>query len=298
MTAQAPAPPSPSAGLIEAHRVSLQARKLSLRTVTDACELLYRVDRGLACTGGLTTALPHELESWLASSPGWSAWTVATYHQHLRRFYKWATRRVDPWLTYDPSEELQRPRPRPPIPDPATDDQVIVCLTQARWPWRLHCQLAAWAGLRPIEIASLCREHVSKTHIRVLSGKGDKPAILPTHPKLWKIIEPLPAGPVTHKASGEPADAHWVSIQTGAYLRKTLKAGTSLRHLRHWYATWLLDNGYTIREVQELMRHSSIVTTQGYTFVKQDRLRQAIQALPDFGAAEDGPFGDGTGRAA
>ncbi len=47
--------------------------------------------------------------------------------------------------------------------------------------------------------------------------------------------------------------------------------------LRHTYATRLLDQGFTIREVQELLGHSNVATTQIYTHVNPGSLREKVQ---------------------
>lgn len=284
---------SPSGFMIEAHRIWMRAGDFSHNTIRDGCELLYRVDTDLAPQGGLKHALPDELEAWLAGSyrpcppwatepeVDWAAWTRATYYHHIRRFYRWATRPGDPWLTYDPSINLRRPRPRKTIPNPATTEQVTICVTEAKEPWRLHCQLAAYGGLRPIEIAALKREDVTRKHIRIEHGKGDKPAVVPCHRRIWAAVEHRPAGHLTRTLRGRKASDHWVSTKTAEYLRETLNVGVSLKQLRSWYATYLLDLGYNIREVQELMRHESVQTTQIYTAVSPSRLEDAIRDLPD-----------------
>jgi len=53
----------------------------------------------------------------------------------------------------------------------------------------------------------------------------------------------------------------------------------SIHRCRHTYATALLRSGVNIRVVQELMRHSSLASTQRYTAVDEDERRDAINRL-------------------
>lgn len=301
----------PCADLIADHREWMEAGAFSKRSIDDACELLDRVDRHLAAVHmeregvplGLAGAYPEELTAWLAQRhcpPGyrqWSAQTRATYRQHLRRFYAWANDSDDPRLTYDPSVRLRRPKVNKSVPSPTPQAQVEQILARARQPWWLHCLLAAKVGMRPIEIAAARRSDFTATHVRIPHGKGDKPATLPLDGEVWEAVRDLPPGPITRKLGGGPANANWVSNLTAAHLRR-IGVPTSLRYLRHWYATWLLDHGVTLREVQELMRHESVATTQGYTAVTEARLRAAILTLPRFGVAAGGGGGGRSGVAA
>ena len=68
------------------------------------------------------------------------------------------------------------------------------------------------------------------------------------------------------------------SVITKAAERAGITAEVSPHTLRHSYATHLLDGGADVRVVQELLGHASVTTTQVYTLVTVDRLREVYAA--------------------
>jgi integrase/recombinase XerD len=69
----------------------------------------------------------------------------------------------------------------------------------------------------------------------------------------------------------------WVVLRKAAR-RAGVGAQVSPHTLRHSFATHLLDGGADVRVVQELLGHASVTTTQVYTLVTVDRLREVYAA--------------------
>ena len=138
--------------------------------------------------------------------------------------------------------------------------------------------LALLAGLRAHEIAKIRGEDVTADLIYV-EGKGQVRAALPTHPDIWALAQ-------RHDEPGYwypgPEDGHLrgntISIRVGQLFRGLNITG-SIHRCRHTYGTRLLRRGAHIRTVQKLMRHASLATTQVYTDVSDDELRDAIGLL-------------------
>ncbi len=125
-----------------------------------------------------------------------------------------------------------------------------------------------------------------------LRGKGDKERIVPMGSYAAAALSAylVQARPgLAAKGRGTPAvflnarggrlsrQAAWLALRAAAE-RAGITKDVSPHTLRHSYATHLLDGGADVRVVQELLGHASVTTTQVYTLVTVDRLREVYAA--------------------
>lgn len=260
--------------MIETHLTWMRAGTYAANTVRDADKLLHRLHRELPM--GLDAATGGELAEWLAQE-GWSEQTVVTYYKHIVRFYRWAANPRDPWMSMDPSVDLRRPTAQPGLPRPALETVVRAAIFDLVEPWRLACRLTALAGLRPCEVATITRHDVTQQRITI-KGKGGKTRSIPTHRLIWETVWSRPPGPlVTYR--GRPVSAEYVS-RAGAYALRHAGLDITLYRLRHYFGTVIQEKYRDIRVTQKLMGHASITTTEVYTLVTDQRMRDAIDTLP------------------
>ncbi|MGZ0711135.1 site-specific tyrosine recombinase XerD (plasmid) [Coraliomargarita sp. W4R53] len=173
-------------------------------------------------------------------------------------------------------------------PAPFTDDAdggVAAELTAIRD--RALLELLYATGARVSEIIQLDVDDVSQGDVLRVRGKGSKERIVPVgsyaraavDAYLTRVRPELSRrGTATPKlflgARGAPLSRQsaWLLIQAAAE-RAQLTAHVSPHTLRHSFATHLLQGGADVRVVQELLGHASVATTQIYTHVSVDALR-------------------------
>ena len=261
--------------LIEPHLRHLRAAGFADNTIEDRGSVLRRVDRDLDM--GLLDATVPELDDWLAQFR--TNQTKATYYGHLVGFFTWATEGDDPWIDWNPTANLKRPKVPATVPRPCTDDALGVILARASEPYRTWALLAACAGLRAFEIATIERAAFTPDLIYV-KGNGGKNATIPTHHLVWEAVKDLPPGRIARGKTGVDLSPTRVSSLFGQHMRAIGLVGVSLHPLRHWLGTRSLQETGNLRVVQELLRHSSPATTAIYTQVTDEQRRSAVSALP------------------
>jgi len=147
------------------------------------------------------------------------------------------------------------------------------------------------SGLRRAELASISLNDINLKDgtVRVL-GKGNKIRIVPVGEKAIEAVNNyLPArkelGKIQDKQAlflldnGKRMTPGAVYHIVKKYFRGIADSGKAHPHkLRHSFATHLLDHGAEIRAVQEMLGHSSLRTTQRYTHLTIDRLKQAYDS--------------------
>jgi len=158
---------------------------------------------------------------------------------------------------------------------------------------RTLLELLYAAGLRVSEAISLDVEHLvrNESYVHVI-GKGDKERVVPVGDVALEWLERYLAWPRaawmaaagTPDGAGSPLfvttrgrrlgrQAAWSAVK-GAADAADLGNRVSPHTLRHSFATHLLEGGADLRVVQELLGHASIATTQLYTHVTGERIRE------------------------
>lgn len=219
---------------------------------------------------------PAELASWL---DGFTGWTRRTYYSHLHSLYLWLVERGD--VSESPMPALRRGRTPRPRPNPLTSEETTRVLTAAD-----DARLLAWltlgiyAGLRAHEIAKIHGRDVTQSALYVV-GKGGQGASVPTHPLIWNLAQSYPRAGYwfpSPQRDREHVSASLVGQRVRDHFRAYGLSG-SIHRTRATYGTELLRSGANIRIVQELLRHSSLTSTEHYLGITEEEKRAAILRL-------------------
>ncbi|KAA2236820.1 tyrosine recombinase [Salinarimonas soli] len=213
----------------------------------------------------------------------------------------------------DPTAAIAGPRARRPLPKTLTIQEVDRLLLAAREASerpdlpplerlraaRMHCllELLYATGLRVSELVSLPASAArSRERFLVVRGKGAKERLVPltegARAAAKAYLDLLEASP---RGGGRwlfPADSEAGHLTRQAFARdlKVAAGAAGLRGdrvsphvLRHAFASHLLQNGADLRVIQELLGHADIATTQIYTHVLDERLKDMVRDLHPLG---------------
>jgi len=205
-----------------------------------------------------------------------------TYFLALKAFYKWCedTDRLD----RSPMRRMPRPRVPAAVPHPISEADLARALDAAQGDMYAWLILGAYMGLRVHEIAKIKGEDFTGDQL-VVKGKGGVEARLRVHARVEELRRVYPrAGwwfPTRWAEAGLPhvtADGVSAGVSRFFMLHGIRETAHSLRH--RFVTQVLKTSGGNLRIAQEAARHSSVATTQIYTFVDPDDLGNAITALP------------------
>jgi len=203
--------------------------------------------------------------------------TRANYASRLKSMFK-ALNKMR-LIDTDPTADLPPIKRGRGVPKPITPAEFSRLLEGASEPFRSWFILGGYAGLRAMEVANLrgadLEEGEGGFTLRVL-GKGGTDLLIPvagivaetiqkhqTLDRLWNITP--------NKLSSKAADE----------MRRILGANAKHFHsLRHYFATSMLEkSGGDLMAVKELMRHTTVATTQIYTQLAQGRTRTLVNLI-------------------
>jgi integrase/recombinase XerD len=246
------------------------------------------------CKHPLIEIVPGEIEAYLAYrfAHHTHARSAARYTSSLKRFYRYLLR--ENLIAADPTLNLDSPKLPRALPKTLTESEVEALLdihdthTAAGLRDKAMLEILYATGLRVSELIGLKLMAISLNDgvVRV-TGKGNKERLVPLGEEAvnWTARYLVEARPllmakqvcdevfVTARGSGMTRQAFWYLIK-----RRARTAGLtrplSPHTLRHAFATHLLNHGADLRVVQMLLGHADIATTQIYTHVARERLKQ------------------------
>ena len=219
--------------------------------------------------------------------------TIRLRFAALRSFYKYLVLRRG--LEKSPVAEIQMPKLERSLPVVLSLKQMEALLetplkveSSSKSPaWLKHRDVAILelfysSGLRISELLNLDVKDVDFVDdIVKVTGKGRKQRIVPIGGMAIRAIQKyreeaaVTNGPLFRSTRGTRISQQAVDQMLKKYLKFSgIHFGVSPHKLRHSFATHLLDAGADLRSVQELLGHASLSTTQIYTHVTRERMKQ------------------------
>ena len=223
--------------------------------------------------------------------------TIRLHFAAMRSFFKWLTRRRG-W-THNPLLDVQLPKQEKKLPVILTATQVVQMLDL---PLTLEKdkQAPVWAperdaailelfystGMRLGELASLDVADIDTISecVRVI-GKGRKERLCPIGGPALQAIQRyrqkavVHDGPLFRSKLGTRITNQAIADVVDKYWKKSgLPIHVTPHKLRHSFATHLLNNGADLRSVQTLLGHASLSTTQIYTHVSTQRMKEVYES--------------------
>jgi len=212
--------------------------------------------------------------------------TVARYLAAVRAFTRFLLQQGV--LKSDPARALRTPSHRRPLPIQLAEAEVDALIRAARNPRDTAILETLYGGgLRVSELVGLDRDDVDlKSGIARVRGKGRKERLAPLGGGASRAIagylarrevvgDPRPV--FLNRAGGRLGVRSVHRLLHACALRAGIDPRTTPHTLRHSFATHMLDRGADLREVQELLGHKNIVTTQIYTHVSMERLKRVYE---------------------
>ena len=277
---------------------TIRARKVALKRFIVWCE-----ERSLRDPKDITKPILERYQRHLFyyRKPDGQPITLGGQLQYLapiKLFFKWLTR--ENHILYNPASELQLPRQPKHLPRhilSVAEVEAILAEADPSTPQTLRdramLETLYSTGLRRMELPGLALYDVdlARRIVMVREGKGRRDRIIPIGQRAcaWiekYLIESRPQLLVADNDAlfvndyGEPVSPEFLATKVKRYmLFAGVERKTGSCHLfRHAMATHMLDNGADTRFIQAMLGHADLATTQIYTHVSIEKLKQIHDA--------------------
>ena len=216
----------------------------------------------------------------------------------LKSFFKWLAQ--ENYLLYNPASELKLPKPPKRLPKTIlSEDAVFDLINQPDTDKpdglrdRTILEMLYSCGLRRTELANLkvFDIDIKRCLLKVNGGKGDKDRVLPIGDRALQwlekyleegrddLVSPLDDDRLFITDYGEPFNGGILGRLVKKYMKQAnIDVVGSCHLLRHAMATHMLENGADIRFIQVMLGHEDLSSTEIYTQVSVEKLREIHRA--------------------
>ena len=293
----------PMGVLLEEHLLWMETQNFSPDTVITRRQAIgyfidWAVERGVEEPRDVTRPVLERYQRWMylhlkANGQPLTFRTQNSRLRALRGYFRWLARQN--YILHNPASELILPRLENRLPkyvlSVSEAERVLAgasCLRD-----RAMLELFYATGMRRMEVASLKLYDLDfeRGTLMVRLGKGKKDRHIPVSSRCleWvsKFVREERAsylvtaddGTVFLNDAGEPFPRHQVTALVRRYVRDSGIGKTGGCHLfRHTVATLMLENGADVRVIQEMLGHAKLSTTELYTRVSINLLKQVYAA--------------------
>jgi integrase/recombinase XerD len=264
------------------------------RDLSHAAEFMQRRKRKL------NDVKQEEAEAYIGSIQALAATTRARRLSALRQYYRFLI--SEKARSDDPTSGLDGPKLPKNLPGVLSVVQMQNLLGAAagekpeQYRLRALLELAYGSGLRVTELVGLpLSSYDAKRASMIVRGKGGKERLVPLSSACRKAVDSYMAYRLNFIAGKDPKrksaflfpsrgkTGHLTRIRFWQILREAaLKAGlppaaVHPHSLRHAFATHLLEGGADLRALQQMLGHADIATTQVYTHLAKERLKETVE---------------------
>jgi integrase/recombinase XerD len=233
------------------------------------------------------------------SREGREAATLSRHLSSLRQFYQFLV--SEGWATHNPTLNLDAPRSRRPLPKVLSEEEITRLLEAARTQTHPEgCRLYALlevlyaSGLRVSELVCLPLTSIHPDRpFLLIKGKGGKERLVPLSKPALNALQAYLAIRPAFLEKGSALAEKWLfpssskeghlTRQRFGQLLKELALAANLdpakvspHIIRHAFATHLLRGGADLLSIQKLLGHADLSTTQIYTHVATDHLKDLV----------------------
>ena len=243
--------------------------------------------------GDVTSDQLQQFIQWI-NDLGLSARSQARIVSGIKNFFRYMA--VEEVIDKNPAVLIESPRIKRELPEVLSVKEIDLILSSIDLSYpegrrnKAMLEILYSCGLRVSELINLRLSHIEKSEgfIRII-GKGDKERLVPISKKALQEIDfylpdrnALPIDTTSrdivflNNRGRQLSRVMVYTIVKQLAQRVSLKKKISPHTFRHSFATHLIEGGADLRAVQEMLGHESIMTTEIYTHLDRDYLREAI----------------------